>query len=231
MESVDGSMNPCSDFHDYGVYKNYKSFIQEEYRTRVYDMTQPLLKTKLAGVGRGKKQLNYLLEKYAKEDEFPVILIPELVHKLPISASSFAQLKLIPSFLHRLGRLMLAREILLDISQHCDWSGILNKEHRSDDASRLSAEHYEKSNELKIRRQEFAERLRKAHKAIPKKQNIEERELHYEFIHPNEITEQDIQLFHEAVSDHSAAKKILKIDPALQADGENNKSKIGKLLL
>ena len=38
--------------------------------------------------------------------------------------------------------------------------------------------------------------------------HIEQRELHYEFIHPNSITMKDIKLFHEAVSSHHSAKKL-----------------------
>jgi hypothetical protein len=40
------------------------------------------------------------------------------------------------------------------------------------------------------------------------KLHIEQRELHYEFVHPNDITMKDIRLFHEAVSSHHSAKKL-----------------------
>lgn len=45
-------------------------------------------------------------------------------------------------------------------------------------------------------------------KPLSKKLHMEQRELHYEFIHPNDITKKLIQLFHEAVSIHHSARKL-----------------------
>lgn len=65
--------------------------------------------------------------------------------------------------------------------------------------------------ERRKRRLEVREEILRSKKRKPlpsNKQHIEERELHYEFLHPNDITLKDIKLFHEAVSTQHSAKKL-----------------------
>jgi hypothetical protein len=229
-------MTPLSTFHD-GLYSNYKNFIKTEYKTTIYDTNQPLLKCKLAGVGKGRKQLNYLSEKVAKEDQYPVYLVPELCFVLPIPASSLVQLKFLPSLLHRLHRLLLAREILDDLVGSFGWRGAgkcIGKNPEGDeDLDRLSAEQEERKRLDEERREEVRKRFKKDPKPIPEKQHIENRELHYEFIHPNKITPKHVKLFHEAVSNQHAAKKLVPAHDAqaeMANDDLSRESKIGKYL-
>jgi hypothetical protein len=125
VESISPDMTPLTKCHD-GFHSNYKNFIESQYRVKIEDVNQKLLKCKLGGiaVGRAEKdpiQLNYLLEKYNKEDEEPVYLAPELCYSVDLPAAFLIQLKLVPSFLHRLSRLLLVREILGECLEKTGW--------------------------------------------------------------------------------------------------------------
>jgi hypothetical protein len=78
----------------------------------------------------------------------------------------------------------------------------------------LSSAHALKSKDEEERRKRRIElrnemlRPKKRKPAASNKHHIDDRELHYEFIHPNEIQSKDIKLFHEAVSIHNSAKKL-----------------------
>lgn len=83
-------MTPMREFQG-GTYKN---FVETEYRVKIQDPNQPLLKCKLAGiaVGRSEKdplQMNYLLQKFSKEDEYIVYMVFMLVIFFLIIMSTF----------------------------------------------------------------------------------------------------------------------------------------------
>lgn len=52
----------------------------------------------------------------------PSTMVPELVRIHPLPACLFIQAKMIPSCLHRMGRLLLAEEIRESVAQHVGWT-------------------------------------------------------------------------------------------------------------
>lgn len=143
---------------------------------------------------------------------FIFIKVPELVYSINIPATLFVQLKLLPSVLHRLSRLLLAHELLAEVSACTGWPKIQTEViHGVAELELVSSAHemQKKENEnRRKRRVELRNEKIQSKKQKPTKPHIEERDLHYEFIHPNDITLKDINLFHEAVSVQSAAKKM-----------------------
>lgn len=80
VDCVMEDLSPMMEFQG-GTYKN---FLETEYKVRIQDSNQKLLKCKLAGIALGRKerdplQMNYLLEKFNKEDEYPIYMVEHLL--------------------------------------------------------------------------------------------------------------------------------------------------------
>jgi endoribonuclease Dicer len=123
--------NPSSPFDDPKKSLTYALYYQHKYTLNVTDSTQPLLRgCPLA------KRINFLVPKLDKKMKRNEIkwnekksaintLIPEFTRIYPFPSSLYVQAKFLPSVLHRIERLLVARDIRLAVAKHASWEAAL----------------------------------------------------------------------------------------------------------
>lgn len=123
--------SPLSKFEVNAQYPTYESYFLQKYSGAVnfvYNKEQKLLKVKLisSNLNFFRSGVNYKKSQAERKDgrESVIEMIPELTNRHPLPASLYIQTKFLPTVLHRINRLLCARDIISQMSQGSLWGDL-----------------------------------------------------------------------------------------------------------